>query len=475
MKTDITRDTFNPLKHFSRVLSQQGRVQLDADWNEQVSILLHYLHTLTADLVGPGAGPEAKCGFDLLNADADIDALKLSPEETSQLKELLKKEHLLIGTGRYYVDGVQVENEKVVPFFDQPGWATPWEDRDDIQEGKIKPALVYLDAWERHVTPIEDDDIREKALGGPDTATRAKIAWVVRARKMTDDESKHAGPPTKIEELREAFAKSPKPETSNRGLLQAQVTQHKSDDDPCSVTPESVYRGVENQLYRVEIHRSGAALGANKLEKTATFKWSRDNGSVAASWLETDGDVLKVTPLHDAARGFSKGQWVELHDDRRELEGRKGTLVQLTDVEAGSLTIDPLTAAGSLDRSEFKIAPKVRRWDQSKSETIKLDEGAVPIEEGKWIEIEDGVEVQFQASPDAAKPHRYRTGDYWLIPARVATRNVEWPLGKNDEPLALPPHGVTHHYALLGLLAVTPPSTLEFTDCRRKFPPLKPV
>ena len=32
---DFTRDTFNPLKHFSRVLMQQGRVQLDADWNEQ--------------------------------------------------------------------------------------------------------------------------------------------------------------------------------------------------------------------------------------------------------------------------------------------------------------------------------------------------------------------------------------------------------------------------------------------------------
>jgi hypothetical protein len=31
---DFTRDTFNPLKNFSRVLMQQGRVQLDADWNE---------------------------------------------------------------------------------------------------------------------------------------------------------------------------------------------------------------------------------------------------------------------------------------------------------------------------------------------------------------------------------------------------------------------------------------------------------
>ena len=43
LRGDITRDTFDPSKHFSRVLMQQGRVQLDADWNEQISILVHYL------------------------------------------------------------------------------------------------------------------------------------------------------------------------------------------------------------------------------------------------------------------------------------------------------------------------------------------------------------------------------------------------------------------------------------------------
>ena len=40
MKGDFTRDTFDAAKHFSRVLMQQGQVQLDADWNEQTSILL---------------------------------------------------------------------------------------------------------------------------------------------------------------------------------------------------------------------------------------------------------------------------------------------------------------------------------------------------------------------------------------------------------------------------------------------------
>ena len=57
MRGDFSRDTFDPRRHFSRVLMQQGRVQLDADWNEQTAILLRYLRTLAADVFGAHAGP----------------------------------------------------------------------------------------------------------------------------------------------------------------------------------------------------------------------------------------------------------------------------------------------------------------------------------------------------------------------------------------------------------------------------------
>ena len=68
MKGDFSRDTFDPVKHFSRVLQQQGRVQLDADWNEQAAILLHYLRTLAADLIGPFAGPPGRTiGFEIVD------------------------------------------------------------------------------------------------------------------------------------------------------------------------------------------------------------------------------------------------------------------------------------------------------------------------------------------------------------------------------------------------------------------------
>ena len=47
-------------------------------------------------------------------------------------------------------------------------------------------------------------------------------------------------------------------------------------DDPCELPPTGGYRGLENQLYRVEIHDPGQPGGA------ATFKWSRENASVGS-------------------------------------------------------------------------------------------------------------------------------------------------------------------------------------------------
>jgi len=57
---------------FNRVPMQQGRVQLDADWNEQAAILLHYSQALAADLIGPFGGPDPGCGFTLAAKDTDF-------------------------------------------------------------------------------------------------------------------------------------------------------------------------------------------------------------------------------------------------------------------------------------------------------------------------------------------------------------------------------------------------------------------
>src|SRR5215510_16247031 len=93
MKADLSRSTFRPLKHFTRVLMQQGRVQLDADWNEQAAIQLRYLRALAADVIGEHGGPAANWGF-------AITELKLTPPVRTDFR---------IGPGHYYVDGILCE------------------------------------------------------------------------------------------------------------------------------------------------------------------------------------------------------------------------------------------------------------------------------------------------------------------------------------------------------------------------------
>jgi hypothetical protein len=142
---------------------------------------------------------------------------------------------------------------------------------------------------------------------------------------------------------------------------------------------------------------------------------------------------------------------------------------------------------------------KVRRWDHVKranpefddnTGTVKVDDntGTVKVTESSgdsgWIDLEQGIQIQFLSSPDPKKPNHYRTGDYWLIPARVATGDIEWPLelDANDnpirledgrtKPLPLPPSGIHHHYAPLAILTANS-SGWSPADSRWQFRPIK--
>src|SRR4028119_1195843 len=52
MKGDFTRSTFQPEKHYTSVRMQQGRLQLDSDWNEQVDIEAYLRHAQAVDMIG---------------------------------------------------------------------------------------------------------------------------------------------------------------------------------------------------------------------------------------------------------------------------------------------------------------------------------------------------------------------------------------------------------------------------------------
>jgi hypothetical protein len=460
MKGDFTRCTFNPLNRFVRVLMQQGRVQLDADWNEQVAVLLHYLHALAADLIGPHGGIENSFKVEELK-DANSNSI---PRD------------FLILPGHYYVDGIlcESEEEEGLAYTNQPDYRL----RGDAELNANKTYLVYLDVWERHITYIEEDRIREVALSGPDTATRAKLVWQVKTTNETG--SGHDIPPSPpasspnwrawVENNWGGWLNLWQPK--DRGGLKARTKETpKKDTDPCTIPPESRYRGTENQLYRVEIHKGGET-------GEATFKWSRDNGSVTFPIRKLEGKRVELEHLgRDNRLSLAPGDWVEIVDDNYALRGEGGPLVQVDKVNRVEMTVTLMSGPGLSYDETSETHPLLRRWDYragdpTKGEPEKANDGALLVKENDWLTLEDGIQIYFQSpsngEEDAIQKNIYRAGDYWMIPARIATGDVEWPADDQGDPVAQTPHGVEHHYAPLAIITLDNQGNVTSSDLRRK-------
>lgn len=437
MKGDFTRNTFDPRKHYSSVLMQQGRVQLDTDWNEQADIQSHRRRTAVRDLVGLCGGPKGKDS---------------QGQDLAGFKVIAEQNQLRITKGRYYVDGILCENEsdllvkKTGGQTPTPGIASAFYPPDGLH-------LVYLDVWERHVTSLEDSKIREIALGGPDTATRAQVVWEV---KIAKDVAPSGSSPDC-----ESFAGWLPPGQPSTGRMKARIKRADTQTGPCDVPAGEVHR-LENQLYRVEVHKGGNV-------NTATFKWSRDNGTVVAAWGKASGDGKELT-LKDATpqqlQGFDGKLWIEVTDDIHELQGKRGVLAQLLEVEGNVLTIDPNTVqdpddptATSIDPTKFTLNPKVRRWDSEAAITLQG-----PASQQGWVELEEDIQVFFDPQG------KYETGDYWLIPSRTLVDSLLWPIDENDKAEYEQKHGVEHHYCPLALVSVSG-GQVQVKDCRKFFPP----
>jgi hypothetical protein len=433
MKADFTRSTFRPKKHYRQVNHQQGRVGLDADWNEQSEITGYRAETEARDVIGRAGAP------------------KHDPAFTISVPSGTASGDFRLGPGRFYVDGILCENDEAVLFTKQP----------DLPGIAALPSgrhyLVYLDVWQRHLTALDDREIREVALGGPDTATRTKIIWQVKALDVGNIDDK-------VTCLSEPQGWTNTIAASD-GRLRARAKPDAQSDKPCIVPPGAGYRRLENQLYRVEIHGAGT-LGA---ATAPTFKWSRDNGSVVAGISSITGNKITLTTaLKDSVLGFAPGNWIEIIDARQELRGEPGALVRIDFVDDLVLTVDLLTVVGTfptspLTSNDLAFLPRARRWESAGALTA-----AVPSTNDGFIPLEDGVEVKFE-------PGSYHTGDYWMIPARTDEGTVEWrqdPLATPIGPAAELPEGIHHHFCRLAIIKVVNGLVSLVDDCRRLFPPL---
>ncbi len=440
MRGDFSRDTFDASKHFCRVLMQQGRVQLDADWNEQASISAHYLRCLAMDLIGAHGGPG--------------DGFRISRIPASAKQPLAD---LGIAAGHYYVAGLLCENVAEAAAGGRGTAVTYWTQRDypvSKETGSLPrpPFLVYLDVWERQITAVEDDSIREPALGGVDTCTRAQVVWQVKVLPIRAPLTRTTGAtPSRL--WRDSAEKALRGAATRTPTLRARAYP---DNGGAGSGAESAgvvkYRGAEDRLYRVEIHDGGASA--------PTFKWSRANGSVVFPVTTLQGMHVQVGRPNELESRLRCGDWVEVVDDDYALLWRAAPLLQVQAIESstGVVTLSGRPPVEVV--SPAKKHPLLRRWEGWQQVPRPAAGGTIG-----WQELEDGVQIQFGSDGD------YRTGDYWLIPARVVTGDVVWPTNGAgiSSPAAMPPAGVEHHLAPLSVLIRQKGGNVIPLDIRRVF------
>lgn len=421
MKGDFTRVTFDPRRHYNRVLAQQGRVSLDADHNEATDIAAHLDETTRLDVIGVSGAPYHFEGPD------HGDGFELVPRLPNAPGDPVTADQMVVSRGRYYVQGLLVENDTSLPLADQI--------KDTYTDGRY---IAYLDVWERLISAVEEPALREVALGGPDTSVRVKTEW--RVRLMATDGGR------RCVDLPGSW--SPDPRTLP--TLSVETTPFDPGSDPCDVPVSGGYTGLENQHYRVEIQ----AVGADP-----RFKWSRDNASLAArlELVDVTANVLMLSTLgRDPARSLDNAPWLEILSEADVLAGRAGLLISKFEKIADDRIVvkDPAISGAQLTELDTTLKNGgivvVRAWDGV--------EAAVP---GTAISLENGLSLRFQRVD-------FRVGDYWQFSARnIGNQVLAWPKG-----LFLPPHGERHRYAILALLDRSGSNWSRFSDCRRRFRPL---
>jgi hypothetical protein len=283
---------------YRSVVSQQGRVTLEADANEAEEIRAQESCADLIDVIGPAGVPGD--GFKIA-----VPAEALSPFDFS------------IGQGTFYVGGLRVTNPDGKATYLHQG-ETEWIDypagrATDYPEGVPLIEAAYLTLAEHEVSAVEDEALREVALGGPDTAARVRLLQRVQRRRVGGSTCQAAF----AQVLKTVYADTADfdPATMrlvSKARLRVDFAPPPGPIDVCQPTARAEFLGTENQLIRVQVSDTGRLL------------WGWDNASFLYRVTITTSDPGVVTldgiPV-DVFHQPRAGQYVELLGTAVDLGG----------------------------------------------------------------------------------------------------------------------------------------------------------
>ena len=418
MAGDRARVSYDPSRKWRGLIAQQGRVTVEADWNEAAAIDADRARQLTLDAVGTLGTPDGGYVVTAIPATGSPPAGSRAGSPPAS-----GPGDLIIGPGTLYVGGERLDLDAPVAYSAQPDWLD--HSTDPRWTPPAVPAgtgyeLVYLVAAEQEVSAVEDPALADVALGGPDTMGR---------RRILQRFVRWPSPSGTGYQAWDAFVAS-LPGTglafdaASMTLGSATTLQVSSPDSGptslCQPTATGGYLGSENQMIRVMVTGTDAS-GA------ATLVWGFDDASFlyrvqAAAYDASSGNttVTLASAPPDSYHYPVAGQAVELLRDAVQLTEADYIASPAGFVAPVSSRFTPVSMSLALTGAPPADYLSTTATSQLYLRVWQATASAAP---GQLTPLGDtGVQVKLTSSTGTFHP-----GDFWRFAVRPAQPAAVYP------------------------------------------------
>jgi hypothetical protein len=425
MAGDRARVSYDPSRKWRGLVAQQGRVTVEADWNEATAIVQERDRHLTLDVVGPVGTPDR--GYAVTAVPATGGPPGSTPGD------------LLIGPGTLYVGGQRLDLDAPVDYALQPDWLDC--SSDPLWHPPAVPAtpyeIVYLLASEQEVSAVEDPALADVALGGPDTMQRQRILQhFVRhpspSGNLDDSWSAVVGSLQSAGLQFDAATMMVKSTTT----LQVSFADIPTAPSLCQPVVTGGYLGAENQMIRVMVTNADTS-------GVPAIVWGFDDASflyrIQAATYDSSSNTTTLTLASAPVDSFHMpvaGQAVEVLRDAGQLTATSPVQLQGTDFIASPAGfVTHLTSAYDPTRRQLMIfgpLPPDYLSAATPQLFLRVWQAALAAPPGQPIPLvtvnqagtaaDTGVAVTLSSSTGA-----FHDGDFWRFALRPIQPAIVYP------------------------------------------------
>jgi hypothetical protein len=437
MGSDRARVSYDPSRKWRGLVAQQGRVTVEADWNEAAAIDAAGDRAVTLDVVGPVGTPDG--GYAVTATRPASPPASASPPDSAE-------GGLTVGPGTLYVGGERLDLDAAIDLASQPDWldtatGTLWVAPSPPPTSPPSGAaneLVYLLAVEQEVSALEDPALTDVALGGPDTMQRLRVLqrfvrWPTQAtscdQAWSEVKAAWAGVGLKLNPA------SMRLESTT--ALEVGFVTEPAPPNACEPVATGGYLGAENQLIRVQV----ASVDSNGVP---TIVWGFDDATflyeLTSAQPDNSGQLVLTfaTAPVDSYHNPVAGQAVELLRDAASLTpGDPGSATADGFIAAAAGPVFALTQGYESSSGTVAIAGSLPAGYQgAKQLYLRVWQGSIPAPADIAVALTGagattGVTVTLSSAGGGFHP-----GDFWRFALRPSVPNLTYPARYGVTPQA---------------------------------------